>query len=163
MIENEKERVYAPVRRKRGIGWKELKAGLARIMQDYCGEVRNEETLQLGSKWINSIKESELSMAYARNPHELGRSIECMASVNLSEAIIHACLNRKASSPRLGMNRTDYPDVDPPEWNKYLTIKLEEGEIKAGEKPFKYWLLQPHSDEYEDNYQTHSNLDEQGG
>jgi succinate dehydrogenase/fumarate reductase flavoprotein subunit len=82
-----------------------------------------------------------------------------MASVNLSEAIIHACLNRKASSPRLGMNRIDYPDVDPPEWNKYLTIKLTDGEIKTGEVPFKYWLLPPYSDMYEDNYQNHSNLD----
>jgi succinate dehydrogenase/fumarate reductase flavoprotein subunit len=158
-IENEKERVYAPARRKKGIGWKELKAGLARIMQDYCGEVKNEKTLQLGLNWINSIKESELSKTYARNPHELGRSIEFMASVNLSEAIIHACLNRKASSPRLGMNRIDYPDVDPPEWNKYLTIKLEDGEIKTGEAPFKYWLLPPYSDMYEDNYQAHSNLE----
>ncbi|MFC1841273.1 hypothetical protein ACFL1N_17020, partial [Thermodesulfobacteriota bacterium] len=158
-VENEKERVYAPVRRKKGMGWKELKAGLSRIMQDYCGEVKNEETLQLGLNWINSIKESELSMAYARNPHELGRSIEFMASVNLCEAVIHASLNRKASSPRLDMYRLDYPEADPTEWNKYLTIKLEDGEIKTGEEPFKYWLLPPYSDRYEDNYRIHSNLD----
>ena len=37
-VEEEKTRVYAPVRRKDGIGWKELRAGLCRIMQDYCGE-----------------------------------------------------------------------------------------------------------------------------
>ena len=47
-IEKEKERVYAPVRRTEGIGWKELRAGLARIMQDYCGEYKNEETLKHG-------------------------------------------------------------------------------------------------------------------
>ena len=158
-IEMEKERVYAPIKRSKGLGWKELKSGLARIMQDYCGEVKNEETLRLGLKWLDSIRESELTMAYARNPHELGRSIEFMAGVNLSEAIIHACINRKASSPRLDMNRTDYPDADPPEWNKYLTMRQAGGEIKTGEVPFKYWLLPPYAADYDINYQTHSNLD----
>ena len=128
-------------------------------MQDYCGEVKNEETLKLGLNWIESIRESELNMACARNPHELGRSIEFMAGVSLSEAIIHACLNRKASSPRLGMNRTDYPDIDPPEWNKYLTIKQEGGEIMTGEAAFQYWLLPPYAADYDKNYQAHNNLD----
>ena len=82
-----------------------------------------------------------------------------MAGVNLSEAVIHACMNRKASSPRLGMNRSDYPQEDPPEWNRYLTVKLVNGEIKTGDAPFKYWLLPPYSDKYEDNYRTHCNLD----
>ena len=37
-VEEEKVRVYAPVKRKDEIGWKELQAGICRIMQDYCGE-----------------------------------------------------------------------------------------------------------------------------
>ena len=41
-VKAERERVYAPVKRDDGIGWKELKAGLCRIMQDYCsmGKIR---------------------------------------------------------------------------------------------------------------------------
>jgi len=37
-IDNEKERVYAPVKRKGGTNWKELAAGVAKVMQDYCGD-----------------------------------------------------------------------------------------------------------------------------
>jgi hypothetical protein len=76
----------------------------------------------------------------------------------VSEAVIHACLARKASSPRLGMNRLDYPDVDPPEWNKFLTIRLERGEIITGEMPFEYWLKTPYSTIYEENYQKHNHI-----
>ena len=157
-IDLEKKRVYAPIKRTEGIGWKELKSGLCRIMQDYCGEVKNEETLKIGLDWLSSARESEIAMAYARNPHELGRAIEALAHVNVSEAIIHACLARKASSPRLGMNRLDYPDVDPPEWNKFITIRQENGEIKTGEIPFKYWLKPPYSAVYKENYKKHNNL-----
>ncbi len=41
-MEAEKDRVYAPIRRKDGIEWKELEAGIAWVMQDYCGLTKNE-------------------------------------------------------------------------------------------------------------------------
>jgi hypothetical protein len=34
--------------------------------------------------------------------------------------------------------RTDYPGVDPPEWGKWVTIKLDEGKVKTGELPLDY-------------------------
>ena len=42
-VDAEKERIYAPVTRSEGISWKELKIGLCRIMQDYCGGEKNED------------------------------------------------------------------------------------------------------------------------
>lgn len=158
-VENERNRVYAPIKRDHGLGWKELKSGLARIMQDYCGESKNEETLRIGLEWLKGVRESDLPMAYARNPHELGRTLEAMAQCNVGEAIIHACLSRKASSRPLGFQRTDYPIEDPPEWNKYITIRQEGGRIHAGERPFTYWLRSPNHASYEENYQEHSELE----
>jgi succinate dehydrogenase/fumarate reductase flavoprotein subunit len=157
-LEEEKARVYAPIRRKKGMGWKELKSGIARIMQDYCGEVKNEPTLRLGLKWLKSAKESELSMAYARNPHELCRTLEAMAQANVGAVIMHACLARQASSRLLGFERLDYPQMDPSEWNKFLTIRQENGNIIAGERPFNYWLLPPNAPTLEENYQKHCSL-----
>jgi len=144
--------------RKDGMGWKELWAGLTRIMQDYCGEYRNEETLKMGLKWLNSIRESEASTAYARNPHELARTLECLTRLNVGEAIMHASLARKASSMPLDFKRLDYPEMDPPEWNKFVTIRLENGDIKVGELPLNYWLLPPNAPTYEENYKKHSSL-----
>jgi succinate dehydrogenase/fumarate reductase flavoprotein subunit len=157
-INEEKTRVYAPLKNKSGIGWKELRAGLCRIMQDYCGEYKNEETLKMGLRWFNSIRESEASKAYVRNPHELARTLECLTHITVGEIIMHASLARKASNSALEFKRLDYPEMDPPEWDKLVTIKLENGDIKVGEMPLNYWLLQPNAPTYEENYKKHSGL-----
>ena len=109
------------------MGWKELKAGLCRVMQDYCGEYKSEKILKLGLEMFRSISESEAATVYARNPHELARSLEALNHITLGEAIMHASLARKASSNRLGFKRLDYPQVDPPEWNKFVTVQTGQG------------------------------------
>ncbi len=157
-VEKEKERIYAPVRRTEGIGWKELRAGLSRIMQDYCGEYKNEETLQMGLRWLNSIRESEASRVYARNPHELMRTVECLTRLTVGEVIMRASLNRKASSKTLDFKRLDYPEMDPKEWNKLVTLRLEKGDIKVGERPLNYYLQPPNASSYEENYRKHCGL-----
>jgi succinate dehydrogenase/fumarate reductase flavoprotein subunit len=158
-VNAEKARVYAPLKQgKGGIGWKELRAGLARIMQDYAGEYMNEETLQMGLTWLNSIKESEASSVYIRNPHELARTLECLTRITVGEIIMQASLARKASSKVLNFNRLDFSEVDPPEWNKLVTLRQENGRIKPGEKSVNYWLIPPNAPTYEENYNKHSGL-----
>ena len=157
-VEEEKSRVYAPVKRKDGIGWKELYAGISRIMQDYCGEYKGEETLKMGLRWLDSIRESEAARAFARNPHELARTLECFSRLTVGEVIMHASLARKASSSVLDFKRIDYPEMDPPGWNKFVTTRLENGEVKVGELPFNYWLLPPNAPTYKENYERHCGL-----
>ena len=156
-VDAEKARVYEPVGREGDIGWKELQAGICRIMQDYCGEFKGEETLKMGLWWMNSIKESEASRTSVRNPHELARYLECMVRMTVGEIIMQSTLARKASSRHLNLNRLDYPEVDPPEWEKFVTVKMENGDVKTGEKPLKYWLKPPYAPTYEENYEKHCN------
>lgn len=157
-VDDEKVRVYAPVKRGDGVGWKELRAGVCRIMQDYCGEYKNKETLEMGLKWLKSIKESEASRAYARNPHELARTLENLARITVGEIIIHASLNRKASSAPLFFNRLDYPEMDPPEWNKLVVMRLENNAIDVHDLPIDYWLKPPYGPTYRENYEKHCDL-----
>ncbi len=157
-VDDEKERIYAPVKTKDGIGWKELHAGICRIMQDYCGELKSEETLKMGLRWLESIRESEAAMVSARNPHELARSLECMSRITVGEMIMQASLARKASSRSLQFQRIDYPEVDPPEWKQFLTIKQEDGDVKVGKRPYNYWLLPPYAPSYKENYDKHCGL-----
>ena len=91
-----------------GNGWKEINAAIARIMRDYCGLHKNETTLNLGLRLLNELKTTELSSAYASNPHELGRLLECHALVSVGELAIKSSLERKASNSILDFLRLDY-------------------------------------------------------
>jgi len=155
-IQQEKARVYRPVKQKDGIGWKELQAGLSRVMQDYCGEYKTESLLKTGLEWLNSIRESEAAHVCARNPHELMRTLECMSRLTVGELIMHASLARKASSPRLNFSRLDYPQIDPPEWNKFITTRMQNGKVQMDALPYNYWLLPPNVPSFKENYEKHS-------
>lgn len=158
-VEAERTRVYAPLKRnKGGIGWKELNAGICRVMQDYCGQYKGEETLKAGLRLLKELKESEAATTYVANPHELGRTLECFTLITIGEMIMHASMVRKASSALLNFYRLDYPEVDPPEWHKFLPMKLEDGEVRVRELPLDYHLNPPYASTYEDNYQAHCGL-----
>ncbi len=149
-IEEEKARVYAPVRRRNGMDWKELRAGLCRVMQNYCSEPKNEELLGLGRLWLKDIEENVFPEVYAPNPHMLMRVLESFNILYCDEPIIEASLARKASSSSLGFVRQDYPEVDPPEWHKFITVEQKGGGALIGELPIGFW------GPLNDNYEKHN-------
>ena len=148
-IEKERKRVYAPVNREDGIDWKELNAGLCRIMQNYCGEPKNDELLNIGLIALKEIEKEEASTLFADNPHKLMRALDVLDILTCDQMIIHASLARKASTKWLNLFRTDYPQLDPPEWHKWITTKLENGKVKIGEKPIDFW------EPVKENYEAH--------
>lgn len=158
-VRQEKARVYAPLAHKgRSIGWKELNAGICRVMQDYCGQCKTQETLELGLRLLRELRESEATAVYAANPHELARAVECRSIMTVGEAVIHACLARKASSELLNFCRLDYPELDPAEWQTLLVVSRVGGTVKADREPLDYYLRPPFAPTYEENYQLHCGL-----
>lgn len=155
-VQAQKVRAYRPVKQGRnGVGWKELNCAIARVMQDYCGKYKNEITLNSGLRLLNELKENEAAGAYASNPHELGRTLECFSLITLGELVMQASLRRKCSSLYLDFYRLDYPQMDPPEWEKLLPIRQEDDEVKARELPLDFHLLPPYAPSYEENYERH--------
>jgi succinate dehydrogenase/fumarate reductase flavoprotein subunit len=157
-IETEKSRVYAPVRRSSGIEWKELHAGISRVMQYYVSEFKTESLFQIGLEGLQRIEEETVPTLYALDPHKLMRSLEDLSLLNYAKIIIHASMARKASSIPLNLQRIDYPAVDPPEWNKYLTVKLDNNKVKVGELPMTFWgdmkkQYEAHNKDYTGVYQ----------
>jgi len=138
-VDREKARVYAPVKRSSGMDWKELHAGIARAMQYYVSEFKTESLLNMGLDTLKKIEEESVPLLFALDPHKLMRSLEDISLLTYAQVIIHAMLARKASSFALGFQRIDYPTIDPPEWKKYLTIKLENGKVKTGDLPLAFW------------------------
>ena len=124
-------------------------------MRDYCGRHKNELVLNLGLRLLNELKTTELDSAYASNPHELGRLLECRALITVGEMAMKSSLARKASNSILDFHRLDYPEMDPPEWNKLLPIKQVDGKAEVRELPLDFHLKPPYASSYEENYQLH--------
>jgi succinate dehydrogenase/fumarate reductase flavoprotein subunit len=146
----EKDRVYAPVNRDDGIDWKELHAGISKAMQYFCSEYKDERLLSMGLDALKEIEEVHVPRLYALDPHKLMRTIEDLSLLTHGQIILNASLARRASSRMLNFFRIDYPQVDPTEWYKFVTIKLENGKIKAGELPLDYW------GDMKANYEAHN-------
>jgi succinate dehydrogenase/fumarate reductase flavoprotein subunit len=138
-IGQEKNRVYAPIKRSDGADWKELHAGISRAMQYFCSDYKNEVLLNMGLQALREIEEVFVPRLYALDPHKLMRSIEDLSMLTHGQIILQASLARKASSRVLNFFRIDYPEIDPSEWNKFVTVKLENNKVRAGELPLDYW------------------------
>jgi succinate dehydrogenase/fumarate reductase flavoprotein subunit len=146
----EKARIYAPIHRTAGIDWKELHAGIGRAMQYFCSEYKTEHLLKMGLDALQEIEEVHVPRLYAIDPHKLMRGIEDLSLLTHGRIIINAALARQASSMMLNHFRIDYPKIDPAEWNKYLTIKLDNGMVKTGELSQQYW------GDMKSNYEAHN-------
>jgi len=138
-VNAEMERVYTPIRRDLGIEWKEVDSVRAKVMQHYCGDTRNDERLKIGLKWFDELEAGEAQNICARNPHELMRSLEVLSMITWNKVVMHQSMARKSSNPWLNFVRTDYLEIDPPEWHKWVTIKQQDGDVKVGELPIDYW------------------------
>ncbi|MBW2029711.1 MAG: FAD-binding protein [Deltaproteobacteria bacterium] len=150
-ITEERKRVYRPLERRDGVHWKELLAGINKTMQAYCGHVKSENLLKMGLGFFDDLKDVVDSELFATNPHDLGNALGVVdVLTTASEIIIPACLARKASSLFLHFQRAEYPDLDPPEWNRFITLWQEDGTIKEGELPIDF------GSPFEDNYLAHS-------
>jgi succinate dehydrogenase/fumarate reductase flavoprotein subunit len=66
------------------------------------------------------------------------RSLEALNIISIGQIIMNACMARKASNSMIGFQRSDYPVVDPPEWNKFITVKLQQDQVIVGELPIHY-------------------------
>jgi succinate dehydrogenase/fumarate reductase flavoprotein subunit len=135
----EKARIYAPVKKNHGLEWKELHAGIAGAMQYFCSEYKTGLLFNMGLDSLRNIEENWVPELYAPDPHKLLRTLEDLSILTVARIIIETSLARQASSRFLDFHRIDYPELDPSEWNKFLTVKLENGRVKVGSLPLGYW------------------------
>ena len=150
-----KARVYAPIKNTEGVDWKELRAGIAKVMQYFCSEFKTDNLLTMGIESFAEIEEKWVPKLYASDPHKLMCCMESRSALECGQMVLQASLARKASSKRLDFHRIDYPQMDPPEWNKFLTIKLQNDKVKVGELPHGYF------GDLKKNYEAH-NIDYAG-
>ena len=83
-----------------------------------------------------------------------------LVRIGIGEIIMRASLERRASSRPLDFTRLDFPDVDPGEWGRFITLRLADDEVEVAELPFRYWLQEPFAGDYRTNYEAHADRDE---
>jgi succinate dehydrogenase/fumarate reductase flavoprotein subunit len=148
-LQREKQRVYAPLQQSAdGPDWKELNAGIARVMQNYCSEPKHAELLSLGQTWLRDLEANEAPRVAASDPHQLMRVLEVHDILTCARMIVTACEARKASSVHLHFSRIDHPQMDPPDWHKWLVIARHGDEAAISDRPIAFW------GDFESNYET---------
>ncbi len=138
-VEAEKERLYAPMYRTEGVGWKELNRAVSKAMQNSCGGVTCDPLLREGLDLIRSYRRDIVPQLKAENPHDLMRTHEVLDIMDVAEMILNACLARKTSSKPLFFERSDSDKWDPEEDRRFITIRMEDGEAVAGSVPHDYF------------------------
>ena len=128
-VESEKERIYR-------LSGAQRRRFVARTQSR--GQVRYDHLLQPGQERGDAARRPCRVLRGARaggaapirdTPHELLHAVEVLNLIDIGEAILHSSLARKASSRALGFYRPDHPELDPPEWRKWVSIRRKSGEI----------------------------------
>jgi succinate dehydrogenase/fumarate reductase flavoprotein subunit len=140
-VEKEKQRVYAPIKNDpySSIGWKELNMGISKTMQNYCGEIKCDELLNIGLERLKEYEEKILPNTFAYNPHELVRLLEVFDILTVSQLIVESCLARKTSSKPLCFYRNDSEDIKRNLDNKFITIKKVDNKSIIKDLPIDYF------------------------
>ncbi len=131
-LEKEQQRLYAPMYRREGMGWKELNMAISKAMQNYCGGVKCKDLLLEGLDLFKSYREEIVPQLSCHNPHDLMRTHEVLDILDVSELVLHACLMRESSSRPLCFERSDFPEMDPPQDRHFITIRQENGQPIRG-------------------------------
>ncbi len=119
-------------------------------MQNYCGAVKSDDLLNEGLKALRELDAAEASKLSASNPRELCRVLEVLNIRTNAELVMQSCLARKASSKQLQFTRLDYPEMDPPAWHKWVTIRRDDDGVHTSSLPIDFW------GELTENYERHA-------
>jgi succinate dehydrogenase/fumarate reductase flavoprotein subunit len=138
-VSGEYARIQALIGGFGGVPWTEVNVTIASIMQDHCGAVKGAGMLASGLVKLKGIWRNEALHLQPRNPYELVRILEVLNILSNAELVIHACLAREASAKFLLFERSDFPEWDPPEWQKFVTVRAEGEKVVQSELPLEYY------------------------
>ncbi len=120
----EKERVLMPMRREKGICYKDVEGPIRQVLNYYAGYRRNQKSLETALESLARI-ETYLDRIKARNHHELMKANETAELIRMAKLTVRACMERKESG-RTYFRRTDYLEMNP-NLNKPLIMWNEQG------------------------------------
>jgi len=153
-VSAEKKRIYAPIYNNpvKSFGWKELNMGISKLMQNYCGEIKRDELLNIGLKALKDYEQNIIPETFAHNPHELVRLLEVFDILTVSQIILNACLARKTDCKALHFLRGDNANSDNEKNEKLIVIKQVGDRIVLRELPVDFF------GDLRENYERHNEV-----
>lgn len=130
-VDAEMTRLYAPLYVSEGIGWKELNMAIAKAMQNYCGGVKCDALLQEGVRLLQEFEKQQVPLLSCQNPHDLMRTHEVLDILTVAQLVLHASLQRKASSIPLCFSRSDSTETDPQWDRRHILVSNENGTVST--------------------------------
>ncbi|WP_437592977.1 fumarate reductase/succinate dehydrogenase flavoprotein subunit [Sorangium sp. So ce1000] len=140
-VDAERERILAPLARKRGVAPHQYEYKVRRLVNDYLQPPKTGNKMTLGLEYFLRAKE-ELEEVTAESPHELMRVMECHFIRDCAEMAARASLYRTESRWGLYHYRLDYPEMDDRRWFTHVNLKKDErGEMVAFKRPVEPYLF----------------------
>ena len=155
-VAQEKQRIYAVLANEPGgKEWKEIQLGMNRVMQDYCGKFKNDQMLDVGLWWMDTIRDNELADTYVNNPHDLSRVLDTGVRLEASKLVMIFSKQRKTSCDELQFWRLDHPEKLPVEEEYYVCMRNLGDHVEAEKLPLNYWKLGKYAGKsYAENYRA---------
>ncbi|MFQ5975342.1 MAG: adenylyl-sulfate reductase subunit alpha [Candidatus Hydrothermarchaeales archaeon] len=149
-IENEKRRVYAPLRRHEnkvdGVTPKEMEERLQKVMDEYAGGVRTyyemtDQSLKIAQRQLEGLRKQEKYLI-AKDNHELMLAHEVKDRIDVAEVLVQHLKYRKETRWPGFQTRPDYPKRDDKNWLKFVNSKRnpETGNLEVFTRPYEQFI-----------------------
>lgn len=144
-IEQERERVFAPLLRGRefdGVSPVEMEERLQRLMDEYAGGTSqfyrtNEERLDYALKHLEMLQ-AQSGFLYAQDLHDLMSAHEVMERLTVAEVLVRHLKARKETRWQGWQTRSDYPEIDPNlDCFVESRLNIQTGEIETFTRPYE--------------------------
>jgi adenylylsulfate reductase subunit A len=134
LVEEELDRVYAPLGREEGFGPQALEDRLQKIMDEYAGglsvDYRLEEKKLLKARRLLDQLAADLTDGSAQNKHQLLKFQEVVDKVLVAQVLVEHLLYRKETRWRGYQERVDYPKQDDQRWRVFINSIYDAGTDK---------------------------------
>jgi succinate dehydrogenase/fumarate reductase flavoprotein subunit len=140
-VEQERDRVWAPLRRGSGLPPNQVEYKLRRMVNDYLQPPKVTRKMELGLERFEAIRE-DLDHLSAREPHELMRALEIHAIRDCAEMAARASLFRTESRWGLYHARVDFPHRDDAQWFCHVQLqKNDRGEMVCFKRDIEPYIV----------------------
>lgn len=140
-VERERQRVWAPLQRDRGLPPNQVEFKLRRFVNDHLQPPKVTRKMEIGLERFEGIRH-DLEHVKARDAHELMRAMEVHAIRDCAEMAARASLFRTESRWGLYHARVDFPERNDTDWFCHAQLKKDEhGAMTSFKRPIEPYLV----------------------